>query len=375
MSPRRYYDEEFLRDGVRAALAARLADGLPAGGDPRGRRLRSSTRTSASRSSSSEPTDRGEGLSQRLPPPGVKLARASGTCPGFICPFHGWRWGIDGENTFVYRRSCSPRPTSSRRHRMAVPRRDRGGCAFINFDDHAPPLRESIEPFASIARCLAGREAEGRMVVVRPPAGQLEAGHGGLHGRVAHHRDPPAIGCAHAPCRPGSSKASQALIDEQIHHMRVLSEGMAGMTHEKDIRVAEGLRDLELPHGPRAGQSDLAYETQRCGRRVEPHGGHGHPLYQVMNMQIHAMSDRIQFMLLIVCGTFFAALLTIGIAELIKLLIDMEHNTRVGASTAPARSTPPPARSGSTARKPPKAPCSRGHGPPGCAFASVTSAE
>ena len=24
-----------------------------------------------------------------------------------------------------------------------------GGCAFINFDDHAPPLRPSIEPFAS----------------------------------------------------------------------------------------------------------------------------------------------------------------------------------------------------------------------------------
>ena len=62
-------------------------------------------------------------------------------------------------------------------------------------------------------------------------------------------------------------------------------------------------------------------------------------IYQVMNMQIHAMSDRIQFMLLIVCGTFFAALLTIGIAELIKLLIDMEHNTRV-ARAPPRRDQP-----------------------------------
>jgi Ring hydroxylating alpha subunit (catalytic domain) len=40
------------------------------------------------------------------------------------------------------------------------------------------------------------------------------------------------------------------LIDAQIHHMKVLNVGMAGMTHEKDIRVAEGLRDLELPADP-----------------------------------------------------------------------------------------------------------------------------
>jgi len=23
---------------------------------------------------------------------------------GFVCPFHGWRWNMDGENTFVYAR-------------------------------------------------------------------------------------------------------------------------------------------------------------------------------------------------------------------------------------------------------------------------------
>ena len=32
--------------------------------------------------------------------------------------------------------------------------------------------------------------------------------------------------------------------------MRILSEGMAGMTHDNDVRVAEGLRDLELPADP-----------------------------------------------------------------------------------------------------------------------------
>ena len=40
---------------------------------------------------------------------------------------------------------------------------------------------------------------------------------------------------------------SRAFIDEQIQRMRLVSEGMAGEIHEKDVRIAEGLRDLELP--------------------------------------------------------------------------------------------------------------------------------
>ena len=43
-----------------------------------------------------------------------------------------------------------------------------------------------------------------------------------------------------------------------IHFMRQLSVGMAGMTHEIDVRIAEGLRDLELPADP-----ELAAATWR----------------------------------------------------------------------------------------------------------------
>src|ERR1700761_5719054 len=36
---------------------------------------------------------------------GVLLAKGQGNCEvqGFQCPFHGWRWNIDGENTFVFK--------------------------------------------------------------------------------------------------------------------------------------------------------------------------------------------------------------------------------------------------------------------------------
>ena len=37
---------------------------------------------------------------------GVRLVGGQGNCKtsGFICPFHGWRWNMDGENTFVFGR-------------------------------------------------------------------------------------------------------------------------------------------------------------------------------------------------------------------------------------------------------------------------------
>src|ERR1044072_2797227 len=38
---------------------------------------------------------------------GVKLVEGHGSLPGsrrtFVCPFHGWCWGLDGRNTFVLR--------------------------------------------------------------------------------------------------------------------------------------------------------------------------------------------------------------------------------------------------------------------------------
>ena len=47
---------------------------------------------------------------------GVPLAGKgeAGNCAGkgFICPFHGWRWNTEGENTFVYGAHMFSRPNS-----------------------------------------------------------------------------------------------------------------------------------------------------------------------------------------------------------------------------------------------------------------------
>src|SRR5262249_25463420 len=42
----------------------------------------------------------------------------------------------------------------------------------------------------------------------------------------------------------------KAFVQSQLHFMRILNVGMAGMIHDKDVRVAEGLSDIALPDDP-----------------------------------------------------------------------------------------------------------------------------
>jgi hypothetical protein len=47
--------------------------------------------------------------------------------------------------------------------------------------------------------------------------------------------------------REGTPFDPQAFIDADIEYLRAMSDGMDGMCHADDVRVAESLRDLELP--------------------------------------------------------------------------------------------------------------------------------
>jgi Rieske 2Fe-2S family protein len=91
---------------------------------------------------------------------GVRLAQGRGSRRGgFVCPFHGWCYGPDGHNTRV------TQPGAFSEHNLQTPDLDLtpvrceawGGCAWINLDDDAPPLRECTEPSATV---LDGWKAE-----------------------------------------------------------------------------------------------------------------------------------------------------------------------------------------------------------------------
>ena len=81
---------------------------------------------------------------------GVQLASGQGNCKtqGFICPFHGWRFNMDGDCTFVFGRQIFSEENLEKADLNLVPCRVEtwGGCAFINFDDDAAPVVECFEP-------------------------------------------------------------------------------------------------------------------------------------------------------------------------------------------------------------------------------------
>src|SRR4051812_35261358 len=84
---------------------------------------------------------------------GVQLVEGRGTCEsGFTCPFHGWCYGQDGANTRIpMRKSFSAHNLRPGDIDLTAVRCERwGGCAWINLDPTAPPLRSCIEPAATI---------------------------------------------------------------------------------------------------------------------------------------------------------------------------------------------------------------------------------
>ena len=64
---------------------------------------------------------------------GMRLASNHGNCAdnGFICPFHGWRFNMDGENTFVFGRKIFSEENleKARSESGALPARDSGAAA------------------------------------------------------------------------------------------------------------------------------------------------------------------------------------------------------------------------------------------------------
>ena len=84
---------------------------------------------------------------------GVRVAVDRGNCDsGFTCPFHGWCYGADGVNTGIPMRKSFAQGQLERSEIDLTPVQcdTWGGCAWINLDDGAPPLRQCLEPAATI---------------------------------------------------------------------------------------------------------------------------------------------------------------------------------------------------------------------------------
>jgi phenylpropionate dioxygenase-like ring-hydroxylating dioxygenase large terminal subunit len=185
---------------------------------------------------------------------------------GFVCPFHGWRWNMNGENTFVYGRHMFNERQLDKADLALRPCRLEiwGNCAFVNMDDDAPGFRESMGPlldrldahgagdlradkwFATIlpANWKIAMEAfmEGFHVFRTHP--QLHKAVPGLYNSM-YGQDTGGIGRTVNP----NATVRENLVD-QVTHLGLVHTGMAGMVQEKEIEIAAALVDADLPDDP-----------------------------------------------------------------------------------------------------------------------------
>ena len=185
---------------------------------------------------------------------------------GFICPFHGWRWNLEGENTFVYgSHMFSEHQLDKEDLRLRECRAEVAiGCVWINHDDDAPSFRDSIGPLVDNleahgcsqlraewwyateipANWKIAMEAfmEGYHVMRTHP--QLQQTAPGLYNSMYGY-DTGGVG---VPVNPNQSVREN--IYSQFRHMELLSEGMAGMLHAKEVAIAKELQEVDLPDDP-----------------------------------------------------------------------------------------------------------------------------
>ncbi|MGN6357316.1 MAG: aromatic ring-hydroxylating oxygenase subunit alpha [Novosphingobium sp.] len=188
---------------------------------------------------------------------------------GFICPFHGWRWNLDGENTFVYGKHLFREELLEKGELALKPVRVEtwGGCAFINHDPEAPSLRDSMGPVlgALEARGVDKLRAEWWYATELPANWKIamEAFMEGYHVMKTHpqlqqaqpglynNRYGNETGGLAPQINPNLSIKEN--IAELIKTLELLSSGMSGLVHAKEIEIARRFSDVELPKDPMQG--------------------------------------------------------------------------------------------------------------------------
>ena len=85
------------------------------------------------------------------PPAGAKRACGKQKNNFFVCGFHAWRYNLEGQCTFVMNREDWNGALTEERTRLGEVKVDTwGGWIWINLDPHCVPLREFLEPAASM---------------------------------------------------------------------------------------------------------------------------------------------------------------------------------------------------------------------------------
>lgn len=195
-------------------------------------------------------------------PIGATHAKAHGNCSksGFVCPFHGWRWNMDGESTLVYGKYLFGERQLDADDLNLIPCRAEvwGGCVWINHDPDAPAFKETLGPVADRldAHHVGQLRAEWCFGTEIPANWKIamEAFMEGYHVMQTHpqlqHAVPLMYDSMYSmpenperhPMLANPDLSIEENIAAQIVNMERLSEGMAGMLHAKEVAIAKSLQ-------------------------------------------------------------------------------------------------------------------------------------
>lgn len=238
---------------------------------------------------------------------GVQLATAPGNCgkKGFVCPFHGWRWNAEGACTFVFGKDIFNADLLDAAEIDLAPVRVEfwAGCAFINFDDDAPSLRDTLGPVATRldARNVDRLKMDWWYGTVLPTNWKLamEAFMEGYHVMRTHPQLFDLMpGSAYGPDAEGpppvKATDGKAAVGTMIDFYARLSSGMAGMLHHTEVAVMERLRDMDVPEDPMAA---IGAFIARAQAEITRDGlERGAPMFDIPSTnQAHPFSD-VEFM-------------------------------------------------------------------------------
>jgi phenylpropionate dioxygenase-like ring-hydroxylating dioxygenase large terminal subunit len=230
----------------------------------------------------------------------TQLALGSGSFRGrqIVCPFHGWRWNIDGSSSLKYGVE-SFRPDCVTDEELALHEclvDTWGGSVFINLDRGARPLMEQLSPMAELLDPLLVGDMKVRWWKgVRLKANWKMAQEAFLEGwhvmqthpQLAFDSDPSryphdvidyfqeANGNSYFQGKPGHTAGidTEDVVRSTIDNMRVLGDTLDSYPLPRDLYIAEGLRETT---------SDLGeFQQQFMTRLYEFYAGAGMPLPQL----------------------------------------------------------------------------------------------
>ena len=219
----------------------------------------------------------------------TQLALGMGRFGGgqIVCPFHGWRWNLDGSSSFVYEvDQVIPGCMDKDEARLQECLVDTwGGCVWINLDRGARPLQEALAPAAGImdglgvsnmrvrwwkeaivnANWKIAQEAFLEAFHVMRTHPQLTMGAGEDWTDITEYT---ALENGHGKFATGSHMEVMSA-DTFLDFMRLLWKGQDAMTLEKEVRLFEGLRNKVPPGEDFPFAAIMAYYEYAAGAGIE----------------------------------------------------------------------------------------------------------